>query len=325
MTKNVNIYLADDLHHKGTRLLKNKFNVIDLKGLDNKKLVSKINTLAKYTTIKNSALIIRSVRNIDKRIIKKISTDTDIKLICTVSSGFDNIDVDICKSSGIDVMNVAGANSISAAEFTLAVILAISKNIINADHDMKHGIYDYSKYNNYELYGKTIGIIGVGRIGSKVAKLALAFGMNVLGNDISPVVKKKYPSIKFVSLKKLITSSNIVTIHTPLDRSTKYIINKKNMKLFIQNSVLINCSRGGTVDEKSLITVLKNNKLYYAGVDVFESEPGFNKMFTKLNNVLLTPHLAGKTVESKERMSIKTAEKIIEYYTIPGKRNKLIN
>ncbi len=325
MAKNVNIYLADDLHPKGIGLLKKYFNVIDLKGLDNKKLISKIQTISKNTKVKNSALVIRSVRIIDKRIIKKISTDTDINLICTVSSGFDNIDIDFCQNSGIDAMNVAGANSISASEFTFAVILAIFKNIINADRDMKHGIYDYSKFINYELNGKTIGIIGVGRIGSKVAKLAKAFGMNVLGNDINAIVKKKYPFVKFVSLNKLISYSDIVTIHTPLDKSTKHILNKKNMKLFSQNSVLINCSRGGTVDEKSLITVLKNNKLYYAGVDVFENEPGFNKKFTKLQNVFLTPHLAGKTVESKEIMGIMAAEKIIEYYSKPGKRNKLIN
>ena len=126
-------------------------------------------------------------------------------------------------------------------------------------------------------------------------------------------------------MNKILSLSDIVTIHTPLDNSTKYLLNNTNIKLMQKYSVLINCSRGGTVDEKALITALKRGRISYAGVDVFEKEPAFNKTFAKLTNVILSPHLAGKTVESKERMARVAAEKIINFYKKSGKRAKLIN
>lgn len=312
------------MHPKGIGLLKRSFTLFDLKGLNNNQLLKKILTLSKKTTNQKDALIIRSVRDIDKQFIKQIATKTNIRLVCTVSAGFDNIDIAACSKHKIDVMNVAGANSTSAAEFTFASILAITKNIIPASVDMKKGIFNYRKINNIELSGKTIGIIGVGRIGSKVAKLARAFGMNVIGNDIDPKVRAKYKFIKFTSLNRLISSSDIVTIHTPLDKTTKNIINKNNLKLFKSTSILINCSRGGTVEENALIESLKENKLHYSAVDVFENEPSFNKNFTKLNNVLLSPHLAGKTVESRQRMGIEAAKKVTEYFISSFNKHKLV-
>ncbi len=324
MKSNVNIYLADELHPKGIGLLKRTFHVYDLKGLINDLLLKKLLTLSKISKSNKDALIIRSVRNIDKQFIKEIASKTNIKLICTVSAGFDNIDISSCRKYTIDAMNVAGANSTSAAEFTFAAILAITKNIIPASSDMKKGVFDYRRYSNTELYGKTIGIIGVGRIGSKVAKLARAFGMNILGNDIDPKVKQKYSFIKFISLNKLLAGSDIITIHTPLNSTTENIINKNNLKLFKRSSTLINCSRGGTVDEIALIDSLKKNKLHYSAVDVFKSEPSFNKNFTKLNNVLLSPHLAGKTAESRQRMGLEAAKKVTDYFFKRVNKHKLV-
>lgn len=324
MNKKVKIFLADDLHPAGINLLKKHFTIISLIGLDNDTLLKKITAKAN-TASESSALVIRSVRNIGRSELTFIKKQTNVGLICTVSAGFDNLDIEYAKKLGIKCMNVAGANSTSAAEFTWAMIFAITKRLIKADSMMKQGVYDYSKFANTELKDKTIGIIGVGNIGSKVAGIARAFGMNVLGNDIKPSLKNRYPFVKFASLKKLLSSSDIVTIHTPLDNSTKYLLNNTNIKLMQKHSVLINCSRGGTVDEKALITALKRGRISYAGVDVFEKEPAFNKTFAKLSNVILSPHLAGKTVESKERMARVAAEKIINFYKKSGKRAKLIN
>ncbi|MCI0714887.1 MAG: phosphoglycerate dehydrogenase, partial [Chlorobi bacterium] len=228
-------------------MLKEKFKVFNFSGLDNKKLIKKISALSDPNS-KSSALIIRSTRKIDNLTAKKIKKQTDIKLICTVSSGFDNIDVISCTKLGIKVMNVPGANSISAGEFTIALILLIKKNIIRANYDMKRGIFDYKEFSNSELYSKTIGIIGVGRVGSYVAKISKALGMKILGNDIIPALKNKYKWIKFVSLNTLLKSSDIVTIHTPLDESTRHLINKAGISQMHKDAVLINCSRGGTVD-----------------------------------------------------------------------------
>jgi D-3-phosphoglycerate dehydrogenase / 2-oxoglutarate reductase len=261
--------------------------------------------------------MVRSTRKIGSDFIKTLSLRTDIKIICTVSSGFDNVDIKSCKEYGITTLNVYGGNVISAAEHTFALILAASKNLIAMNSKMSKGIFDNASTINTELYGKTIGIVGVGRIGSLVAKYARSFGMKVVGNDINLKLKNKYKWIKFVSLNQLLKSSDIITIHTPLDESTYHIINRKNIILLKRDAIFINCSRGGTVDEKELIKLLQKKKLRYAGIDIFESEPAFNKQFTKLNNVILTPHAAGKTVESRKRMSILSAENIIRHYKNP--------
>jgi len=319
-----NIYIADEISPEGVNILRKKFNLFSFKGPDNVTLIKKISAVSNLLT-RNAALIIRSTRRIDKVIVKKINTLTNIKLICTVSSGFDNIDIEACKEYKIKVMNVPGANSISAGEFTIALILSISKNIIPADYKMRKGIFDNKKFSSIELFGKTIGIIGVGRVGSYVAKIAKSLGMRILGNDINPKLKNKYKWIRFVNLTTLLKSSDIVTIHTPLDKSTQHLINKKNISYLSRKSILINCSRGGIIEEKALISSLKKGKIYYAGLDVFENEPVFNKNFSKLHNVILTPHIAGKTLESKKRMSVQTAENIIKYYSKGRKFHELVN
>lgn len=194
------------------------------------------------------------------------------------------------------------------------MILASSKNLDTNNAKMQRGIFDNVTNVNTEVYGKAIGLIGVGRIGSQVAKYSQAFGMKVLGNDINPKLKNKYKWVKFVSLNQLLKSSDIISIHTPLDESTYHIINSSNIKLIKTGVIFINCARGGTVDEKALLKVLQSKKMRYAGIDVFENEPEFNKQFTKLDNVILTPHIAGKTSESKKGMSLIAAENILRHY-----------
>jgi len=320
-----NIFLADELHQKGIDLLKKKFNVVRLNSLNNSALVARLKKLSPKNNTSNDALIVRSVRNVNKDFLQKAAKFTNIRLICTVSAGFDNIDIIAAAECGIDVMNVAGANSTSAAEFTFGLILAAAKNLIPANNEMFKGKFDYSRYNNIELSGKTLGIIGVGRIGSKVAKLAKAFGMNILGNDIDPKLKNKYPFVKFVTIEKILMSSDILTIHTPLDSSTHYIINKRNISKLRKNAIIINTSRGGVVEEAALIASLKGNKLRYACVDVFENEPGFNKKLIKYKNLIITPHLAGKTAESKLRMGTEAAHKVIAYFSKTRRSHKLID
>lgn len=320
----INIYVADEIHPDGIKLLKNKFNVVKLTGHNNRRLINLI--FAEKTPLKkNSALIIRSARKLDKNSITEIHLKTDIKLICTVSSGFDNIDINECRKRKIDVINVLGGNSISAGEFTLALILASAKNLIIANDDMNKGTFDNTRSMNIELFGKTIGIIGVGRVGSYVARLSHSFGMKILGNDINKKLITKYKRVKFVSLNTLLKSSDIITLHIPLNETTRRLINRNNIKLIAKNSILINCSRGGTIDEAALINALKKNKIRYAGIDVFEKEPDFNKDFLKLKNVILSPHFAGKTVESRKRMAVISAGKIIKYFSGNRKTLKLVN
>ncbi|MBZ0202043.1 MAG: hypothetical protein K8I03_03400 [Ignavibacteria bacterium] len=323
--RKVNIFIADDIHSGGINLLKKYFKLIEFKKHSTENLINSISCIQCKDKSKKDCLVLRSTRIIDEAIIKKLSEFTSIRLIVTVSAGFDNIDISECRKNGIDVMNVAGGNSISAAEFTFALILNAAKSILTANDMMKKGKFDSTQFHNFELTGKTIGIVGVGNVGSKVAKLARAFSMKVLGNDINPSLKNKYRFVKFTGLNKLLRNSDIVTVHTPLDDSTQNLINASNIRLINPNAIIINTSRGGTIDEEQLIKRLKLKKIFYAGIDVFKNEPGFNKKFTKLNNVILTPHLAGKSQQSRKRMSLMAAMCILKYYSYRRNSEKLLN
>lgn len=290
-------------------LLDSGFKVTFSESLTNSKLLELLSKINSDVQI----LIIRTVRNYNENDIDNLVMNTKVKLICTCSSGFDNIPVDYAKKAGIHSLNVPFGNYISAAEHTFAIILTIVKNISSADKEMKSGVFDFSNYRNTELNGKTIGVIGVGKIGSYVAKLARVFDMNVLGNDINKSKEKKYKWIRFISLRKLLAESDIITVHTPLDNSTKDLININNIGLIKKHAILINCARGKIINEFALLKILSQHRMFYAGIDVFSAEPNFNKRFAKLDNVILTPHLAGKTIESKKRMSVQLAEQICNF------------
>jgi D-3-phosphoglycerate dehydrogenase len=309
---NIQIFIADEFHESGINLLKQKgFAVIYKKGLSNNELLKYISAYDKNEVV----LIFRSVRKINSAFIDKLVSNTKVKMICTASAGYDNIDVLYAQKRGLKVFTVPDGNYISAAEHTIGMLLAAIKHINKADYEMKLRIYDYKRYENHELLNKTIGIIGVGRVGSYVAKICRAFDMKIIGNDINKKLKGKYKWIKFVPLSKLLKESDIVSVHTPLDSSTKYLLNKNNLKLLKKTSILINCARGGIIDENVLIEILKSRKIKYACLDVFINEPNINKGLLGLDNVILTPHLAGKTKESKERIAVNLAGQIIDYYS----------
>lgn len=312
--KDYKIFIADEIHQKGISMLTNcGFKVIIKYNLDNKGLFDFINKYSINESSKN-CLIIRSVRKIKKDDIDKLSS-LHIRLLITASSGIDNIDVFNCKKAGIKALNIPYGNYISAAEHTVGMILNILKNISVADKDMKSGIYKSLKYINYELSGKTVGIIGVGKVGSHTARICKSFGANIIGNDIKKSLKYRYKWIIFKELNALLKASDIVTVHTPLDNTTLNLINKNRLRMMKKNAIIVNCARGGIIDEKELIRLLKSKKIYYAGLDVFKNEQVIDNEFIKLRNVILTPHLAGKTLESKERISVQIAQRIILYYS----------
>jgi len=315
----IKIFLADEIHGKGISILKTKgFEIINCSCLTNEKL---LRFISHAQSTFPSGLIIRSGRTIDRYFIDQIK-NTGLKLICTASSGSDNIDVLYSLRKGIAVLNVPYGNFVSTAEHTFAIILAITKNIIDAHKKMKEGRFEPS-FGNVELFGKAIGIIGVGRVGSYVARLARSFNMKILGNDIDKSLIKKHKWIKFVPLRELIKSSDIVTLHTPLDSSTLNLLNKANMRYMKRNAILVNCARGGIVNERDLIDYLKNKRLQYAGIDVFENEPEINPRFRSLQKAVLTPHMAGKTAESRERISVQLAERIALFFRKKSKSYRI--
>ena len=311
--QNTKVFVADRIHDDGIKLLSKRFKVSIRYGLTNEKIIDFISKY-KNNHSADDILIIRSTRKLDGSFIKKLKSTTSVKAVCTVSSGYDNIDAVAAKKYKIKVFNVPYGNYISAAEHTFALLLAITKRLRE-----KHSEIELKKFNTQpgqttELLNKTIGIIGVGRVGSYVAKLAKRFGMRVLGNDIKKSLKNKYKWIKFVPLNKLLRNSDYITIHTPLDKTTRHLINELNMKLINKNSVVLNCARGGVIDEKALYKTLKSKRIRYAGIDVFENEPKMDFNIARLKNVLLTPHIAGKTNESYRRMAVQAAEILIKKF-----------
>lgn len=304
------ILVSDKINAEGVLLLKKNFTVIEKYGLTNDKLLEYISS-SKYKPV---VLIIRSTRKADKDFIKVLSGTKSIKAVCTVSSGYDNIDVEACKLYKIKAINVPLGNFVPAAEHTFALILSICKRLNEVHGAMKKRKFITGYDISSELLGKKIGIIGVGRIGSYVAKLSKAFGMKIYGNDIKKSLTLKYRWIKFTGLNELLKTCDIITIHTPLDKSTRGLINERNIRLVKRSAVLINCARGGIINEQALYNALKDNKISFAALDVYENEPGIDFRFSSLNNVLLTPHIAGKTKESHKRMAVQAAEQIINYY-----------
>ena len=309
----IRVFVADKIHIDGLNFLSKHFKLYTKYGLNNFKLIDFISQNRTTDSICD-VLVIRSTRRLDSNSIEKLKSQTSVKAICTVSSGFDNIDISAAKRNKIKVFNVPWGNYISAAEHTFAMLLAITKRLEKMHNEIKLRIFNTLPGQTTELHNKTIGIIGVGRVGSYVARLARSFGMRVLGNDIKKSLKNKYKWIKFVSLSNLLKNSNYITIHTPLDNTTRHLINRYNIKQINKNSIILNCARGGVIDENALYNALRGNKISYAGIDVFENEPDIDFKISKLRNVLLTPHIAGKTAESYRRMAVQASEILIKNF-----------
>ncbi|MBK9331826.1 MAG: hypothetical protein IPM96_05305 [Ignavibacteria bacterium] len=206
-------------------------------------------------------------------------------------------------SKKIKVINAEEGNTVSAAEHTLALILNIYKGISISENKIRKNKFSDTGFRRNELAGKTIGIIGFGKVGSKVGKFCKAFGMKVLANDTDRSVIEKNKRFKFVKLKTLLENSDIVTLHIPLNTKNSNFFSEEKFSHLKNDCVFINTSRGGVTDEISLIKILKSKKIRYAGLDVFKNEPLINPEFIRLENTLITNHTAGKTEESRRRIS----------------------
>ena len=303
MAADFKILAADSVSLSGSfNLPRKKFKIVSDTGLTNEQILSE------YPDF--DILLIRSTRKIDKDFIDKCS----FKLIATFTKGTDHIDMQASNEKGIVVINAEEGNHISAAEHTLALILGISKNMILSDKLVRENKFLHTEFRRNELFGKTIGIIGFGKVGSCVGKFCNAFGMNVVFNDIDQSVVKKNKKFAFVTINYLLKKSDFVSLHIPYSVKNDKFFSQQFFQKMKKDSVFINTSRGAVVDEEALISSLKSESIRYAGLDVFMSEPLIDRRFADLKNVILTNHIAGKTVESKERISDIMFEKIRNYF-----------
>lgn len=290
--KKMNVLVADEIDTEGISLLpENKFRVICKFGVSNSDIINSFNGF--------DILVIRSIRKIDKSFLDK----TSFKVIATCSKGTDHIDTEYAAKKGLTVLNADDSNNISAAEHTLGLIIAIQKNILLSDSLVRRNKFSFYDYPRNELYGKSIGIIGFGKVGSYVGKLCKAFGMKVYANDTDRKVRSSFKEYNFKSCNYILRNCEIVTIHIPMSKKNFHFLSGEKLKLLRKDSILINTSRGDIIDEKYLIKILKHKKIRFAGLDVFSNEPEVNREFALLDNVLLTNHIAGKTAESRKNIS----------------------
>lgn len=227
----------------------------------------------------------------------------ELKVISRHGVGVDNVDLEAATERGIVVTYTPGANADSVAEHTFALLLSLVRKLSLADRSIKEGEWGSSEFMGFELVGKTLGIIGLGAIGSRVAKRAMAFEMGVLAYD--PYVTQKSASalgVKLVDLETLLRSSDVVSLHASLTNETRHILAARELGMMRRTAVLINAARGQLVDEEALIQALRGGTVSGAGLDAFQSEPlPEGHPFTKMRNVLLTPHIASFTKEALAR------------------------
>jgi len=241
-------------------------------------------------------ILVRSATKVDKSFIDKAKK---MKMVIRGGVGLDNIDVAYCNKKGIIVKNTPEASTIAVAELTFALMLGIIRNMVKAHNSMKNGQWAKDMKGS-ELHGKTLGIIGLGKIGTEVAKRAKAFGMNVIAYE-KYSTKSAYAEI--VSLDEVLKRSDFISLHVPLTDETNEMINRKSIRKMKDGVVLINTARGKLVNEKDLAEALGSGKVRYAGLDVYQQEPPAESPLLALENVMLTPHLGAQTFENMERIS----------------------
>ncbi len=268
--------------------------------------------------IKNSikefnGLIVRSRTKVDNTLIE--SAD-NLNVIGRAGTGCDNIDINAATRKGILVMNTPGGNTISAAEHTMALMLSLSRNVPQANASMNSGKWERGKFKGVELNNKTLGIIGLGKIGKEVALRAIPFGMNVICFD--PLMSEEAASklgVKLVSLNELYKNSDIISVHVPLTDETKNIICEKVLGKCKNGVKIINCARGGLIDESALLKFLENGRVSGAAIDVYETEPpDFESPLLKHPNVITTPHLGASTKEAQQKVAVQIAHQTADYF-----------
>jgi len=259
------------------------------------------------------ALMVRSRTKVTEDIVQK-GADGSLKVIGRAGIGVDNINIKKAGSLGIKVVNAPTGATISVAELSIGHMLSLSRHLTKADKSMKEGQWIKKQLKGNELHGKTLGLVGCGNIGQKTAELARAFGMTIIGFDpfISKEALAEQKITKKEKLEDIMKESDIISLHLPHTEKTHYIIDEKMLSLMKSNALLINCARGGTVDESALYNALKNDEIAGAALDVFENEPPENSNLTSLDNIVFSPHLGANTKEGQIRAGTVCAEQVMK-------------
>jgi D-3-phosphoglycerate dehydrogenase len=298
------IFIADPISSKGIEALSadGLFNIVVKTGLKEEELTPLLSDAI--------ALIVRSQTEVTPTILKSAPL---LKVIGRAGVGVDNVDVEAATKQGIIVMNAPDGNTISTAEHAFSLLLSLARNIPQAHASMKAGEWNRKKYEGIELYHKTLGILGMGRIGTEVARRALAFGMRVLVYDpyLSASKASKFQMELVEKLEELLPRADFITVHMPMTEETRHIIGEREIAFLKPGVRIVNCARGGLIDEVALEKGIAEGRIAGAALDVFENEPlPSESTLRKASRLVLTPHLGASTVEAQELVGIEIAQSV---------------
>jgi D-3-phosphoglycerate dehydrogenase len=255
------------------------------------------------------ALVVRSMTKVTREVLE---AGRDLRVVGRAGIGVDNIDVAAATERGILVVNAPTANLLSATEHTFALLLAAARNIPAADASIKAGEWDRKRFVGHELQGKTLGVVGFGRIGQKVAERARAFGMEIVAHDpfLDTTVARRLDA-ELLGIDDLLGRADVVTLHTPLTDTTRGLLSAARIRAMKPGAILVNCARGGLVDEAALLEALESGHLAAAGLDVFSEEPPQDLALARHPRVVATPHIGAQTREAQKRIAVETSRMVL--------------
>ncbi len=313
MTKPI-VLIAEELSPATLNELGDGFEIRNCDGADRTQLLNEIATA--------NAILVRSATKVDAQVI---AAAPNLKIIARAGVGLDNVDIPAATRAGVLVVNAPTSNIVSAAELAVGLLLASARNIVPANLALKNGKWARSKFGGVELQEKTVGIIGMGKIGLLVAKRLAGFDMKFVAYD--PYVKQAPaggPEIKMVELDELLKVSDFITIHIPKTAETKGLLGKAAFSQVKPTVHIINAARGGVVDEDALFEALIQGQVAGAGLDVYATEPSTDSPLFALDQVVATPHLGASTEEAQEKAGIAVAQSVVAFFSgneVPGAVN----
>ncbi len=306
------ILISDKMSNKVEDVLKSKSIDYDIKtGLEPNEL--------KLIIDNYDGILIRSATKLTADILENCS---NLKVIGRAGVGVDNVDLDVATKNKILVMNTPLGNLEATAELTVGLMFSLYRHIHNANASTHEGKWEKAKFMGTELKGKTLGIVGFGNIGQRVAEICKVIGMQILtnSNSASDEVLNSFGAKK-VSTEELISSSDVLSLHTKLNDQTKNMLNKESIATMKSSSVIINCARGGLINESDLKDALNNDVIAGAAIDVYEIEPATENVMFGSKNLLLTPHLGASSKEAQSNVAIDVANQVADFL----KENKIVN
>ncbi|MDR2943938.1 MAG: phosphoglycerate dehydrogenase, partial [Methanosarcinales archaeon] len=306
------ILVSDSLSAEGLTILKDSgFDVVVDTGLSEDQLVEKIKDV--------DALVIRSGTQVTARVIEAADK---LKIIGRAGVGVDNVDTEAATKKGIIVSNTPDGNTLSAAEHTCAMMMAVARNIPQACASLKSDKWERNKFMGVEFNKKVLGVIGLGRIGAEVAKRFQSFNMTVLGYD--PFVSEeraKLMGITLTTVEDICRKADFITVHTPLTKETRNIVNAAMFSVMKPTARIVNCARGGIINEDDLADAVESGKIAGAALDVFVEEPPLGSRLLKSDKIIVTPHLGASTVEAQVNVAIDIAHEIIHVLNGEGAKS----